>query len=68
MLTGGAKTVLEPIISIYYSASLLQHKLSEWWMAKIRFPYHKAISSLIPACIYWELCIHLNKARFDNNQ
>lgn len=50
------------------NASLLQLKLSAWWMAKVRSTCHKAIFSLIPTCICWELWLNWNRSKFDNKR
>ena len=53
-------------MGIYCSTSSLHIKLSAWWMARIKSPCHKAILSLIPSCICWELWNHRNKGKFEN--
>lgn len=35
------------------------------WLSKIHSPCHKAILSLVPNCILWELWLHKNKSRFE---
>lgn len=45
--------------------SMLHHKLSGWWIAKVNSPSHKAVLSLIPNSICWELWCSRNKGRFE---
>ena len=38
-----------------HAGGRLQQKLSGWWIAKVKSPCRKAILSLIPNCICWDL-------------
>lgn len=55
-------------MGIHKVETVLQLKLSAWWMAKVGSPCHKAILSLIPCCICWELWLNRNKARYENKR
>lgn len=55
---------MEGRMGIHKDESLLQLKLSAWWMSKVRSPCHKTILSLIPCCVCWELWLNRNKSRY----
>ena len=59
---------MEGRMGIHKDESLLQLKLSAWWMPKVKSPCHKAILSLTPCCVCWELWLNRNKARYDNKR
>ena len=40
---------------IHSSSSLISLKLNEWWVVKVNSPCHKAMLSLIPLGVCWEL-------------
>ena len=46
--------------------SLLQNEVNAWWIQRIRSPCYKAILSLIPTSICWELWLNRNSGRFEN--
>ena len=57
---------LEQKMKVYSRDTSLQLKLNRWWLSQSKSPCHKALLSLIPTCVCWELWISRNKARFDN--
>lgn len=59
---------MEHRMQIHSVSTCLQLELNDWWLAPSRSPCHRAMLSLIPTCICWELWVQRNKGRFENQR
>lgn len=55
-------------MGISSTSGQLRLKVTDWWLAKIRYPCYKTLLSFIPACIVWEYWICRNRGRFEGDK